>query len=132
MKFENKTTEKILQYIYNRYSVDPEFLWSKTPNDAIFRHKNNSKWFAVLFTNIEKEKLHLKETGNIDILDLKCEPNLIGSLVDGIHYFPGYHMNKQHWITIVLDDSISLRQIYQLVDLSFELTKTKPKRKAEK
>lgn len=131
MTFKNVTTQKVVQYIHDTYDAEPEFLWAKTPNNSVFRHKNNSKWFAAILQDMEKEKLDLKETGNVDILDLKCEPNMIGSLLDGKHYLPGYHMNKQHWITIVLDDFVSLQQIFQLIDLSYELTKTKPKRKAE-
>ena len=56
---------------------------------------------------VEKKILGLEEDGNIDILDVKCDPDLVGMIIQTYGFLPGYHMNKQHWITILLDDSVS-------------------------
>ena len=36
---------------------------------------------------------------------------------------PAYHMNKEHWITIVLDSPFPEEEIYNLINLSYDLTK---------
>lgn len=122
MKFDGVETNKVLKYVKEKYGTEPEFLWAKFPGNAVLRHKNTLKWYGVLL-NIPKQKLGLVDDGNVDILDLKCEPILIGSLIDGKRYFPGYHMNKEHWITILLDGSVLSDEIFSLIDLSYTVTK---------
>ncbi len=39
--------------------------------------------------------------------------------------FAGYHMNKKHWITIKLDGSVNINEIYELIDNSYNLSKNK-------
>lgn len=115
-------TQTIINHIKAVYDVEPEFLWAKTPNNAAFRHKKTKKWFAALLLDLPKEKLGMHVTGNVDVLNLKCDPILKGSIVDGVRFFPGYHMNKEHWITILLDGSVGIEEIIPLIDLSFSAT----------
>ena len=58
-----------------------------------------------------------------EILDLKCGPAMIGSLLDGQRYLPAYHMNKEHWITVLLDGSIPEEELFPLIELSYQLAK---------
>ena len=46
--------------------------------------------------------------------------------------FPAYHMNKASWITAALDGSVSAETIELLLDVSYEMTKPKSRRKAAK
>ena len=123
--------EQLMQFISERYSTDGEHPWEKYPKHTVFRHYNNKKWFALIM-DIPKDKLGLKETGTIDILNIKCEPILIGSLRLESGFFPAYHMNKTNWITIALDGSVNDEKIKWLLDMSFELTALKKKRKSDK
>lgn len=125
MKFENEQINKIVQYIKDKYNAEPEFLWKKFPEYAVFRNKDNSKWFGIIMHKISKEKLGFKNNENVDILDLKCDPILIGSLRNGVNYLPAYHMNKEHWITALLDSSLPIDDILRLIDMSYDLTKKK-------
>lgn len=127
MKYKNEVTAEIVKYIEKKYKEEPEFLWAKSPQNAAIRHSDNRKWFAALIMDMPRNKLGLKGDGNVDILDLKCNPELIGTLIDGKSYLPGYHMNKEHWITVVLDGALPIQKIYDLIDLSFELTENKKK-----
>lgn len=120
--FEGPTTKKVLRYIEKTYGGEPEFLWAKYPGNAVFRHRENKKWYAALLC-IPKRKLGLMEKGEADILDLKCDSRMIGSLLDGKGYFPGYHMNKEHWITLLLDGSIPEKELFGMIDLSYQMTK---------
>ena len=113
--------EQLLQFISERYSVDEEHPWEKYPEYSVFRHRNNKKWFALIMS-IPKSRLGLKENEMIDILNVKCNPILIGSLRKERGFFPAYHMNKTNWITIALDGSADDEKIKWLLDMSFELT----------
>ena len=43
--------------------------------------------------------------------------------------FPAYHMNKQHWISVVLNDSVDDDTVEMLLDMSYKLTGRKNMRK---
>lgn len=113
---------EVIRYIEEQYGVEPEFLWAKTPGNAVFRHIRNRKWFAALLQDIPRKTLGLAGAEPVNILDLKCDPLLKGSLLDGSRYLPGYHMNKEHWITLLLDGSLPLSEIYSLIDMSYGIT----------
>lgn len=113
--------EKIFEYAKMQFDTEPQYLWKKYPNYAVLRHKNNNKWFAVIM-NVEKEKLGLQGKKIIDIMDVKCYPEMIGSLRKEKGILPAYHMNKEHWITILLDGSIEMDNVFELLNLSYELT----------
>lgn len=57
----------------------------------------------------------------VEIVDLRAKPEDVDALVDGKSYFPGYHMNKKHWFTILLDDSASMEGTFRRIDESFAL-----------
>ncbi len=115
-------------YIKNNYNAEPEFPWSKYPSYEVFRHKNNKKWFALIM-NISKDKLGLQGNDSVDVVNLKCSPMLIGTLIDGESIFSAYHMSKANWITVVLDENIDEDKIKMLLDISFEMTAVKIKSK---
>ena len=125
----SQMVSQVLDYIKGEYDCEPEFLWARTPNNAAFRHQGNKKWFAALLLDTPREKLGLSGGGGVDILDLKCDPRMIGSLVDGKGYLPGYHMNKEHWLTVLLDGTVPLGDICGLIDMSYGLTCIKRKQK---
>ena len=113
--------QDIFTYVKEKYEVKPEYLWGKYPNYAVLRHKEGSKWFAVIL-DVPKSKIGLIGDKKIDIMDLKCDPLLIGSLRNEPGILPAYHMSKEHWITVVLSESFSNDDIYNLIDLSYALT----------
>lgn len=74
--------------------------------------------------SIQKEKLGFADDKTwITVLNLKCPPELIGSFIDNKVYFPAYHMNKEHWLSILLE-AVSFsdsRNVFNLIDLSYKL-----------
>lgn len=121
-------TEEILEYIRDAYGVEPEYLWSATPTNAALRNSKNGKWFGVLLGGLDKSKLAAGLSGKADVLNLKCDPMLSFSLIDGVRIFPGYHMNKEHWISVLLDGSLESEELRMLVDISYELVLSGTKR----
>ena len=98
--------EEIFEYVQKQYGTMPEYLWSKLSDSAVLRHKNG-KWYAVIMT-VEKSKLGLEGNDLVDIMDVKCDPEMTS-------------MNKQHWITILLDGSVSEAKTLDFLDMSYDL-----------
>lgn len=112
-------TNKVTKYIYDKYKVKPEFLWEKYDDYGIFRNKNNKKWFSIIM-NIDKSKIK-KGTGEIEIINVKVEENMLKELLKQKGFYEAYHMNKKNWLTIVLDDTVDDEIIFSLIDNSFDL-----------
>ena len=87
----------------------------------MLRRKDKSWYAAVL--QVPREKLGQNGTDKVEILNLKCDPLLIGSLKKQEGVYPAYHMNKEHWISIALDSAISKEEIYALLDWSYHVKK---------
>lgn len=111
-------------YISETYNTDPDYPWEDTPDAAVFRHGNNRKWFAIIM-RVPRDRLGLEGRGDIDIVNMKCDPIVMGSMLLEPGFFPAYHMSKAHWISAALDGSAEGDKIRLLLDVSFELTAAK-------
>lgn len=120
--YKSKQTKEIIEYVRKVYGDELEFLWEKFPTDAIWRRKDNKKWYGLIMT-LSKRKLGLNSDDVVEIMDVRGEPEKIATLVDDKNFFKGYHMNKNHWLTFCLDGSVSTSQIYALIDESYALAK---------
>lgn len=114
----------MIRHIGDRYHDDPEFLWERFPQNAVFRCKDNAKWYAALLT-VPRSKLGLPGGEPIEIIDLRTNPQDVERLVDGKHYFPGYHMNKKNWFTICLDGSVPIEEIFERIGISYRIAQGK-------
>lgn len=121
------TRNELTEYIGSFYSTLPDFPWISDPDSAVFRHGNNKKWFALIMT-VSADKIGLDADITIDIVNLKCDPLIIGSLLHKNGVFPAYHMNKEHWITVLLDENTDEEALKMLVDISFSMTEIKSKK----
>ena len=121
--YKNAQTNRIIEFIKNEYGAEPEFLWpERYPVCAIFRHGDNRKWFALIGL-ISSKSLGIKDDNEIEIINLKFDKNQALEFAESNeHVFPAYHMNKQNWITIILDDSLDDKVIFELINKSFLLT----------
>lgn len=120
----------ILRYAAEKYDTKPEYLWERTPDAAVLRHYDNKKWFGIIMS-VPRKRLGIPGEGNVDILDVKSDPLLAGSLRLKSGILPGYHMNKGSWITILLDGTVNENEIFSLLNMSFELTSKGARRSSE-
>ena len=120
--FKANYTKEIIDYVKNKYGDELEFLWEKSPKNAVIRRKSSNKWYAVILT-ISKRKLNLDSDKIIEVINLHNIAEKIEKLIDNKRYFPAYHMNKKYWCTICLDGTVELKEIYKLIDVSYELAK---------
>lgn len=115
----------VIQFIQDNFTnISHEFPWEDTPNASIFRHTDNHKWFALLM-RLQYSTLNIDQPGEVYILNLKSDPDLIEELINQSGFLPAYHMNKTHWLTILLDHTTNSEQIKPLIFLSYQLTAKK-------
>ncbi len=115
------TREAFASYLTDTYDTAGEHLFARYPNFLVFRHRRNNKWFAVIM-DIPRRNLGLPGDGEISVVNLKCDTRLIGSFREEPGIFPGWHMNKAHWLSVALDGTVEDEKIRFLVDMSYELT----------
>ena len=120
--FKNRQTKMLLGYLQQKYRHEPEFLWEKFPNNAIVRRTDNKKWYAAVLT-VAAGRPGLDNAAAAEILDLRGRPEDMEKLLDRQKFFPAYHMNKKHWYTVFLDDSLSDEELCRRTDESFLLAK---------
>ncbi len=118
--------KQVFEYVQLQYGAEPDYPWSD--RNAVLRHAGSKKWYGLVI-EVGRDKLGLPGDGAVDVLNVKCDPLLIGSLrtKDGFH--PAYHMNKENWISIRLDGSVPAEEVQGLIDMSYTLTlpKRRPK-----
>lgn len=119
--------QTVFEWIKRKYGTDPDYPWKDS--NAVLRHRENKKWFALIM-EVGRDKLGLPEEGTVDVMNVKCDPMLIGSLRTQPGFLPAYHMNKDQWISILLDGTAPEEEIKSLIAMSYELTN--PKKKAAK
>ncbi len=113
--------EQLLRYVRETYRVEPDYPFPTAPEYPVLRHVDNRKWFALIM-DVPRERLSLRGTGKVDIINLKCSAALSGTLRMQPGILPAYHMNREHWISVLLDGTVAPEDIYPLVDLSYHLT----------
>lgn len=121
------TKEDLFQYAREAYGAEPEYLWADLPDYAVLRHSLGGKWFALV-AEMPKKTLGLPGEGSVDVVNLKLDPALVYILREQPGYLPAYHMNKTHWITVMLDGSVPPERVYDLLNQSYDLTKQKMKK----
>ena len=115
-------SNRLAEYIIEKYQNKPEFLWDKNPGFGVFLGRNN-KWYAIIM-NIDKSKLS-KEAGEVEVINIKLSKEEISTLLNKRGYYKAYHMNKQSWISIILDDTLADSEIMNLIDKSYNLVNQK-------
>ncbi|WP_080875209.1 MmcQ/YjbR family DNA-binding protein [Oceanobacillus timonensis] len=113
--------QDIFDYVKEKYDVSPDYPWRKFSNFAALRHKDNKKWFGLIM-DITEDKLGIKGDNQIDVLNVKARKEFIGSLRENENIFPAYHMDKNNWVSIVLDYTKDVDDIRDLIAESYELT----------
>jgi len=124
--------DTVISYIKKKYDVSPEYPWAKYDDNAVFRHGDNRKWFALIM-DVRGEKVGADAKERIPVINLKVgDPVFRDILVrqDGI--IPAYHMNKQHWITVLLDGTVPEGNVFDLIDMSYRETASAKKKKADR
>ena len=128
MRKENfMTRREFEELVFDTYNVSLDHPFDDDFVTGVFRHESG-KWFALMM-NISKRKIGLNSDEMIDVVNLKCAPEVIESLAEiepGI--YRAYPMNKTHWLTAVLSECDDAT-VSWLLGISYDLTRSRIKRK---
>ncbi len=124
------TREEFFELVEDEFAVKPDYPFNKDFVSAVFRHKSNRKWFALLM-QVPKNRLGFDGTENVEVLNLKCEPLFRTAILQNKGVIESYHMNKIHWISILIEE-VDTQVLKTLLEISFQLTDEKPKQKRRK
>ena len=118
-----KISSEIIDYCNNKYGENHVNPFKKHPDILAFVNEKN-KWYALLL-DVEYNKLNKNTdiTTKVKILNVKYPTDRILEIIDNKNIFSAYHMNKKHWISIVLDKNIKLETIKELIEISYSLVK---------
>ncbi|MGX6427796.1 MmcQ/YjbR family DNA-binding protein [Levilactobacillus yonginensis] len=117
------TRQDIFTYTEDNLGITPVYTFKRNPKYAILKNRQG-KWFGLVM-NVPQNKLGLTGTTELEILDVKVDPELASILRDKPGYLAGYHMNKEHWISIILNQDTDAHSLFQLLDGSYELVTNK-------
>ena len=122
------TKQEFLSYCLSAYGTSPDYPFDEDSLTAVLRHADNRKWYAIVM-RVSRRKFGFDSDEVIDVVNLKLPTEMFGSFgaADGV--YPAYHMNKLHWISVLLPDAPD-DVVQFLVNVSFEATKT-PKKKSK-
>ena len=113
--------EDVFAFAKQQYGTEPEYLWLREPSGAVLRHKENNKWYAVML-RVARKRLGLSGDGAADIMAVKCDPLMKEALLKENGVMPAYHMNKQSWISVLLDGSAEKDIVFGCLRMSYDLT----------
>ncbi len=113
-------TLRIIDHVYETYGDELEFLWTKFPDNAVWRRKDTGKWYGALMT-VPRNRLGLDSDDTVEIIDLRAEPGEMEDLLKKENYYPGWHMNKKSWLTLTLDDRLGDDEIEERIRISHAL-----------
>lgn len=112
--------EKLFEYARERYGSEPEYLWKRYPEFAVLRCSANKKWYAIAM-GVDGKSLGLEKGVKYEIVNVKCSPLMTGSLLAMKGILPAYHMQKEQWVSVLLDGTVDEEQLFGLLDMSYEL-----------
>ena len=114
----------IVDAMEKRYGVLHEAPWEDDPDSITFKTRLSKKWFAIMM-RIPADRLGLKGRNLIDVANIKLPPDKINALIDNVHYFRAYHMNKTHWLSVKLDKDSDISEFLSLAEISYSLAEKK-------
>ncbi len=113
----------VLDYIKSLSGASYDCPFEEDFDTTVLRHKDSGKWFGIIMS-VSGNKIGREDPAYLDVMNLKSNPEDSIILFDLYpQIIPAYHMNKTHWITVPLDNSISYELVTMLIDKSYYLTK---------
>ena len=124
------TRKELETHVFDEYSVEQDYPFPLDDITCVFRHIDNRKWFGIAMV-VPYTTIGINRDGNVDILNVKCDLIMMGSLRGKPGFCPAYHMNKDKWITILLDGSAEKEDISALLAMSYRMTAARIRRRKQ-
>ena len=98
------TKQQFLEYCRDTYDTSPDYPSDEDFETAVLRHADNRKWYALVM-KVSRRKFGFESDEVIDVVNLKIPIEMFGSFGASDGVYPAYHMNKLHWISVLLPDA---------------------------
>ena len=121
------TRQAFFDYCQDTFGTVPDYPFDDWMESAVFRHADSQKWYAIVM-KVSRRKFGIDSNDVVDVVNLKLPTEMFGSFGADDGVYPAYHMNKLHWISVLLPDAPD-DVARLLVNVSFEATRDKKKRK---
>ena len=121
------TKQSFFNLCLSVHSTSPDYPFEGDFETAVFRHSGSRKWYAIVM-RVSRRKFGFDSDEVIDVVNLKLPTEMFGSFGASDGVYPAYHMNKLHWVSVLLPDSPD-DIVEFLLNVSFEATKSKAKKK---
>lgn len=112
--------DAVLAFADVQLLTKPEYLFRGSPQTAVLRHAASCKWFGIIMP-VAREKLGVAGEGTVDVLNVKCDPMMLGSFLMQAGFLPAYHMAKGSWLSVLLDGTVPLAQVTAALQMSYAL-----------
>lgn len=123
------TKQSFFAFCRSAFGTEPDYPFDADTETAVLRHADSRRWFAILM-RVPKQKFGIDGDGSVDTVNLKLPVEMFGSFGKADGVYPAYHMNKLHWISVLLPEA-SDSTVEFLTNVSFEATKHKPRGSAD-
>lgn len=120
------TKQTFLEYCLTKYHTSPDYPFDEDFETAVLRHSDNRKWYALVM-KVSRRKFGQNSDEVIDVVNMKLPIEMFGSFGTADGVYPAYHMNKLHWISVLLPDAPD-ETVQFLTNVSFEATKSTKKK----
>lgn len=117
------TKRDFLEYCRRTHGVSPDNPFGRNSNSLVLRHTDDRKWYALVM-NVSRRKFGQDSDDAIDVVNLKLPLEIFGTFGASDGIYPAYHMNKLHWVSVLLPD-VKDELLQFLVNVSFDITKSK-------
>ena len=124
------TKQEFLSYCLNTFGTTPDYPFDDWMESAVLRHKESRKWYAIAM-RVSRRKFGIDSDETVDVVNLKLPAEMFGSFGADVGVYPAYHMNKLHWISVLLPDAPE-DVVEFLVNVSFDATKDNRKTKKDR
>ena len=124
------TKQEFISFCLDAHGTSPDYPFDEDFETAVLRHTDNRKWYALAM-RVSRRKFGFDSDEVIDVVNLKLPTEMFGSFGADEGVYPAYHMNKLHWISVLLPDAAD-DLIHFLTNVSFEVTDSKSKKKAKR
>lgn len=126
-KKQGATRQDIVAYAAAKYKTVPEYPWIPLPNYCVLRRGDNKKWYGIIM-DVPRYKLGLEGEERMDIAVIKCDQTMRDRLLGQQGFLPAYHLDSANWITVLLDGTVAVDTVFDLLDKSYTIAKAKSKK----
>lgn len=117
------TRQELFEYCRSAYGTSPDYPFDGKPQTAVLRHTDNQKWYALTM-RVSRRKFGQNSDEVVDVVNLKLPLEMFGAFGASEGVYPAYHMNKLHWVSVLLPD-VPNDLLEFLISVSFDVTKRK-------